>query len=359
MSQKDQRVLTYVEAINEATEAEMKRDKRVFLFGLDVDDHKAILGTTKGLLEKFGKIRVFGTPLSEDAMSGVAIGAAIAGLRPIHVHIRMDFLMLAMNQLVNMAAKSSYMFGGSYGIPLVVRSIIGRSWGQGAQHSQGLHAMLAHVPGLKVVAPSTPYDAKGCLIQAIRDDNPVMFVEHRMLYNLKSEVPEKSYTVPFGKARILTSGSDVTLVGISYMVVECLRAREYLENIGISAEVIDPISLSPLDIDTILESVSRTGNMVVVDTGWTNCGISNEIVAQISERLGSLKKIRVRAMGYAPVPCPTTKNLENLFYPNAQTIASNAYAIVKKTDERSSSSNKRWIPEITEAPEITQFKGPF
>lgn len=352
MSTKGRRVLAYVEAIREAVEQEMMQDERVFLFGLDVDDHKAIQGSTKGLVQKFGSKRVFGTPLSEDAMTGVAIGAAIAGMRPIHVHIRMDFLMLAMNQLVNIAAKSSYMYGGAYSIPMVVRSIIGRSWGQGAQHSQGLHAMFMHVPGLKVVAPSTPFDAKGCLIQAIRDDNPVMFVEHRMLYNLKSEVSEESYTIPFGKARVLVSGQDVTLVGISYMAVECLRAQQYLKSVGIEAEVIDPISLSPLDMETILESVSKTKNLLVVDTGWTMCGASNEIVAQVSEKLGSSKKIQVKAMGYAPVPCPTAKNLEYLFYPNAQKIASAAYGLVNKTDEP-------WIPEISEAPEITQFRGPF
>ena len=172
------RILTYVEAIREATDLEMERDPSVIIFGLDVDDPKSIQGTTKGLLEKYGSERVFGTPLSEDAMTGAAIGAAQAGLRPIHVHIRMDFLMLAMNQLVNIAAKSHYMYGGQVHIPLVVRGMIGKSWGQGAQHSQGLYSYFMHIPGLKVVVPTTPYDAKGCLIAAIRDENPVIYVEH-------------------------------------------------------------------------------------------------------------------------------------------------------------------------------------
>jgi len=242
-----ERSLTYVEAVREATDLEMARDSAVIVFGLDVDDPKAIQGTTRGLLEKYGPERVFGTPLSEDAMTGAAIGMALAGLRPIHVHIRMDFLMLAMNQLVNVAAKSRYMFGGQVSVPLVVRSMIGRSWGQGAQHSQGLHSFFMHVPGMKVVAPATPHDAKGCLIAAIRDDNPVLYVEHRLLHSQNGPVPEGTYAVQPGKARVTAAGDDITLVGISYMQVECLRARHYLDSVGIRAEVIDPIWLSPLD----------------------------------------------------------------------------------------------------------------
>src|SRR5213083_958985 len=213
------RLLRYVDALREGVAAEMERDPRVFLFGLDVDDHKAIQGSTRGLQEQFGRERVFNTPLSEDAMTGVAIGAAMAGFRPIHVHIRMDFLMLCMNQLVNMASKAHYMYGGTVHVPMVVRSMIGKSWGQGAQHSQGLYSMFMHVPGLKIVAPATPYDAKGCLIEAIRDDNPVLYVEHRLLHFQHGPVPESAYTVKPGQARITATGSDVTLVGISAMQV--------------------------------------------------------------------------------------------------------------------------------------------
>src|SRR6266571_275748 len=238
------RTLSYVDAVREATDQEMARDPSVVVFGLDVDDPKAIQGTTRGLLEKYGPERVFGTPLSEDAMTGAAIGMALAGLRPIHVHIRMDFLMLAMNQLVNVAAKSRYMYGGRVSVPLVVRSMIGKSWGQGAQHSQGLYSMFMHVPGLKVVAPATPYDAKGCLIEAIRDDNPVLYVEHRLLHFQRGPVPEPAFTVKPEKSRVTAPGRDVTLVGISAMQVECLAARQYLHDIGIAAETIDPIWLS-------------------------------------------------------------------------------------------------------------------
>src|SRR4051812_6998076 len=237
------RILSYVDAVREATDQEMARDPSVLVFGLDVDDRKAIQGTTRGLLERHGPERVFGTPLSEDAMTGAAVGMALAGLRPIHVHIRMDFLMLAMNQLVNVAAKSRYMYGGRAAVPLVVRSMIGKSWGQGAQHSQGLHSFFMHVPGLKVVAPATPHDAKGCLIAAVRDDDPVLYVEHRLLHSQKGPVPEASYAVGPGRARVTAAGGDVTVVGISWMQVECLRAARYLADVGVSAEVIDPVWL--------------------------------------------------------------------------------------------------------------------
>ncbi len=348
-----ERTLTYAEAIHEATEQEMARDPSVIVMGLGVDDPKGIYGTTLGLAEKFGPERVFDTPLSEDAMTGVAIGASLAGLRPIHVHQRLDFLLLAMNQLVNIAAKSRYMFGGAVAVPLVVRAIIGRSWGQGAQHSQALYSFFMHIPGLKVVVPTTPYDAKGCLIQSIRDDNPVIFIEHRLLHKYqKGYVPEDPYTVPFGKARILAEGDDITLVGISHMVVECLRAQRCLEEVGISTEVIDPVSLSPLDMDTIGESVRKTGTLLVVDNAWTACGASAEILAQVVERFQNQKEVRVRRMGFEPVTCPTTRNLENHFYPNAQKIASAAYALVYP-------SRKSWTPAYVEAPEIIEFKGPF
>jgi acetoin:2,6-dichlorophenolindophenol oxidoreductase subunit beta len=304
-----ERTLSFVDAVREAADQEMARDPSVIVFGLDVDDPKAIQGTTRGLLEKYGPERVFGTPLSEDAMTGAAIGMALAGLRPIHVHIRMDFLLLAMNQLVNVAAKSRYMYGGRVNVPLVVRSMIGKSWGQGAQHSQGLHGMFMHVPGIKVVAPSTPYDAKGCLIAAIRDDNPVLYVEHRLLHFQKGPAPEQSYTVMPGKARITAVGDDVTLVGISWMQVECLRAAKYLESVGIKTEVIDPIWLSPLDIETIVESVERTGRLIVVDTAWVNCGAAAEIAAQVAERLQGTRDLRIKRMGFAPTTCPTTPTL--------------------------------------------------
>ena len=347
-----ERRLTFVEAIREATDQEMARDASVVLFGLDVDDAKAILGTTRDLARKYGAGRVFGTPLSEEAMTGAAIGMALAGLKPIHVHIRMDFVMLAMNQIVNMAAKARYMFGGQEHVPLVVRSIIGKSWGQGAQHSQALHAFFMHVPGLKVAAPATPYDAKGCLAAAVRDPNPVMFVEHRLLYPQHGQVPEKSYTVMPGRARVVARGTDVTLVGISYMQMECQRARVYLEEAGVSAEVIDPIWLAPLDVATIAESARRTGKLCVVDNGWMTCGAAAEIVAAVTERLQGQRELKVLRLGFAPVPCPTTPGLEELFYPNARTIAAQALDFVR-------GGAQGWMPAERADLKALEFKGPF
>lgn len=348
------RLLRYVDALREAMEQEMERDGDVFVFGLDVDDHKAIQGSTAGLLDRFGAERVFTTPLSEDAMTGVAIGAAMAGMRPVHVHIRMDFLMLCMNQLVNIAAKAHYMYGGAVRVPLVVRSMIGKSWGQGAQHSQGLHSMFMHVPGLKVVAPSNAHDAKGCLIAAIRDDNPVIFVEHRLLYPTEAYVPEEPFALEFGRARVCKPGEDITLVGVSNMVMECLRTRELLEEVGVSAEVIDPISLVPLDIDTILASARRTRRLLVVDNAWTSCGASAEIVARVMEAAGPGAGIEVRRMGFAPTTCPTTPSLEEHFYPNPSTIAATAHAMVRP-------GGRSWAPDPERARLAyqTQFRGPF
>jgi len=344
------RVTSYVDAIREASDLEMERDESVILFGLDVDDPKAIQGTTKGLAEKYGPSRVFGTPLAEDAMTGVAIGMAMAGLRPIHVHIRMDFLLLSMNQLINIAAKAHYMYGGQLRVPLVVRSMIGRSWGQGAQHSQALYPFFMHVPGLRVVAPTNPHDAKGTLIAAIRDDNPVMYVEHRFLHFQKGPVPEESYVVAPGRARIVNEGRDVTIVGISQALVESLRAARYLESVGVTAEVIDPIWLAPLDMDTIIESVKKTGALCVVDNGWTSCGAGAEIVSRVVEN--SDRHVRVLRMGFAPTTCPPTPSLEEHFYPNGRTIAAGVYDLV-------SGARKNWMPdERADLAEI-EFRGPF
>ncbi len=350
----DRRVLSYVDALREAVAQEMERDASVFVMGLDVDDHKAIQGSTRGLVERFGPDRVFTTPLSEDAMTGVAIGAAMAGMRPIHVHIRNDFLMLCMNQLVNMAAKSHYMYGGAVTVPLVVRSMIGKSWGQGAQHSQALHAMFMHVPGLKVVAPSNAHDAKGCLIAAIRDDNPVIFVEHRLLYFSDAYVPAEPFVTEFGRAAVRAPGDDITLVGVSNMVMECLRARELLAEVGVSAEVVDPISLMPLDTDTIAASARRTGRLLVVDNAWTTCGASAEIIARVVEDPGTGGTVAVRRLGFAPTTCPTTPWLEQGFYPNPATIAASARRMVDP-------SAAPWEPDPEKAQLAyqKQFRGPF
>jgi pyruvate/2-oxoglutarate/acetoin dehydrogenase E1 component/TPP-dependent pyruvate/acetoin dehydrogenase alpha subunit len=346
------RQINYIDAIHEALDQEMGRDDSVVVFGLDVDDSKAIYGTTRGLPAKYGTQRVFGTPLAEDAMTGVAIGMAIAGLRPVHIHIRMDFVLLAMNQLVNIAAKLRYTFGDQVSVPVVVRAIIGRSWGQGPQHSQSFHSFFMHVPGLKVVAPSNPHDAKGCLIAAIRDNNPIVFVEHRLLQFETGFVPEQAYQVLPGKARITFEGSDITLVGISYMQLECVRARSHLESVNVNAEVIDPIWLSPLDLETIYTSVSKTRRLIIVDNGWATCGAAAEIAAHVAQYFEGHADIRIRRMGFEPVPCPTTPSLEKHFYPNPQSIAALAYKLVIGND-------KDWIPSISPDHHTHEFKGPF
>jgi pyruvate/2-oxoglutarate/acetoin dehydrogenase E1 component len=347
-----ERILQYTEAIREALDQEMEADSAVVVMGLGVDDPKSILGTTRGLSKKYGGERVFDTPLSEDAMTGAAIGMALAGLRPVHIHIRMDFLMLAMNQIINVAAKTRYMFGGQEHVPLVVRAIIGKSWGQGAQHSQSLYSFFMHVPGLKVVAPTNPYDAKGCMIEAIRDEDPIIYVEHRLLHFQKCPVPAESYVVKPGKARIVNSGKDITLVGISYMQIECQRAQRYLESIGISVEVIDPIWLSPLDIDTIVNSVRKTGKLLVADNDWLTCGASAEIITQVIEHLQDARQVICRRLGFAPVTCPPTPTLEDAFYPNARTIASTIYAMV-------TGNTQVWMPEERADLKLIDFKGPF
>jgi len=346
-----ERTASYVDALREALDQEMERDPGVVCFGLDVDDPKAIQGTTRGLLAKYGPERVFGTPLAEDAMTGVAIGMALAGLRPVHVHIRMDFLLLAMNQLVNIAAKASYMYGGQVHVPIVVRSMIGKSWGQGAQHSQGLYPLLMQIPGLRVAAPTNPHDAKGCLAAAIRDDDPVMLVEHRLLYPHRGPVPEAPYLVRPGRSRVVAEGGDVTLVGVSHALVECLRARRYLDAVGVQAAVIDPVWLAPLDVEPVAESVARTGRLVAVDNGWTTCGAGAEIVARVVERLDG-RAVAVRRLGFAPTPCPPTPTLEELYYPDARRIAAAAFDLVE-------GRATGWLPEPrADAAEI-EFRGPF
>ena len=346
----EQKLIRYVDAIAEACIQEMSQDENVFVFGLDVDDSKKIQGSTAGI-EKFGPERFFGTPLSEDAMTGVAVGAAMYGLRPIHVHIRMDFLVLAANQLINMAAKSHYMYNGAVSVPMVVRAMIGRSWGQGAQHSQALHSMFAHIPGLRVVAPSNAYDAKGCMIAAIRDNNPVIFMEHRLLCNSKSYVPQDSYELEIGKGRVIKEGSDITIVAISHMAIEATRAAHHLESHGIKAEVIDPIWINPLDIDLIKKSVTKTSRILVVDNGWVEFGVSAEIIAQIHEAFPE-KKIQSARMGFAKTTCPTTKSLEELFYPNSKTISDKVCEILGK-------KKINWEGVIIKNEELEEFKGPF
>lgn len=350
------RILTYAEALREAQDLCLAAYPEVFLMGLGVPDPKGVFGSTLGLHEKYGSGRVFDIPLSENALTGVAIGAAITGMRPILTHQRVDFALVAMEQLVNQAAKWHYMFGGAMRVPLVIRMIVGRGWGQGPQHSQSLQAWFAHISGLKVVMPTTGHDAKGLLIAAIEDNNPVVLLEHRWLYGIRDEVPEGLYRTPLGQARIVRPGTDVTLVGVSYMTLEALRAAEHLADEGVSAEVIDLRSVRPLDTATILDSVRKTGRLVVADTGWSAFGVAAEIVSTVVEReFLALRAAPIR-VALPDCPSPTSRTLGAHFYPCAVDVrlaANKALGLEPSTGQRFAPS-----AQLSDVPD-SSFTGPF
>lgn len=348
---KNKRLISYRQAIAEATSEEMENDPSVFIYGIDVADHKRIFGSTVGLLEKFGNQRVFSTPLAEEALMGFGLGAAISGLRPINVHIRLDFLLLAMNQLVNMISSYRYGSNGQVKIPMVIRAVIGKGWGQSYQHSKSLQSYFAHIPGLKVVMPTTPEDAKGLLISAIRDNNPVIFLEHRMLYDVVDDVPEKMDPIPLGKGRILRKGGDVTVVATSYMNIEALKAAEIMSKRGVELEIIDPRTISPLDEKLLINSVKKTGRCIVADYDWIENGFSAEVATRIYESLHKELKAPIKRIGYAPCPCPCTRTLENEFYGNAEDIV--------RTVEKMLNLSPADLSEDEFYSYENKFKGPF
>jgi pyruvate/2-oxoglutarate/acetoin dehydrogenase E1 component len=321
------RKITYAQAINEATKQLMDRDRQVFIMGQGCTSPWYVGNTTNGLFEKFGEKRVIDTPISENGMSGVALGAALTGLKPILVFPRMDFMYLAFDQIINQAANWRYMFGGKINVPLVIRGIINRGGEQAAQHSQALHSMLAHVPGLKVVMPSTPYDAKGLLISAVEDGNPVVYIDDNWLYKEEAEVPEEIYKVPIGTGEIRRQGEDVTVAAISYMVKQAAEAAEDLEKQGISVEVIDLRSIKPLDEEIILESVKKTKRLVIADVGWKTGGIASEIANRIYSKIYEELKSRIEIVALPDVPAPASQVLEEKLYPNKNNIIE----AVKKT----------------------------
>lgn len=313
---KNLRMITFSQALNEAIHQEMERDKNVFVYGIE----NKVFGSLDGLAERFGKDRFFVTPLSEEAMTGFGLGAALNGLRPIHNHIRIDFFLLAMNQLINMVSSYHYSVAGKLKVPFVIRAVVGRGWGQGFHHSKSLQGLFAQIPGLKVIMPTTPYDAKGLLTSAIRDDNPVISIEHRWLYWQEGHVPERSYTIPIGEPNILRKGSDITIVATSWMNVEVVKAAEILAKRGIEVEIIDPRAASPINYEPIMASVNKTKRCIVADNDWLYCGLSAEIATRVYEKCFGKLKAPVVRIGFAHTPCPTTRVLENEFYPNAVTI---------------------------------------
>ncbi len=326
----EERRLKYSEAILEATSELLASDPNVFVMGEGVDDSGGVFGTTKGLAERFGHKRVLDTPLAENAMTGIAIGAAIAGMRPILVHMRMDFTPLSMDQIINHAAKWHYMFGGRARVPLTIRGIIGRGWGSGAQHSQSLHPLFAHIPGLKVVMPATPYDAKGLLRSAILDDNPVIFIEHRRLFDMAGPVPQSPYTVEIGKAVIRRAGTDVTIAALSQMNIEALAAADELEKDGVSCEVIDLRSVKPLDSALVTSSVRKTGRLIVAEPGWRDFAVGAELIARVAEEAIDAFKAAPIRITLPECPTPAGPSLEEAFYPGSVDFIAAVKRLLKK-----------------------------
>ena len=327
---------SYRQAINEALRQEMRLDPTVVLIGEDlagghggsgeIDAYGGVLGVTKGLIGEFGPSRVIDTPITEAGFMGMASGAACTGLRPVVELMFVDFIGVCFDQIFNQTAKFRYMFGGKTRTPLVVRSMIGAGFRAAAQHSQTLHAVLTHVPGLKVVMPSNAYDAKGLLIQAIRDDDPVIFLEHKLLYDTEDEVPDESYAIPFGEANITRDGDDVTIIALAAMVQKANTVADRLAKAGVSVEVIDPRTTSPLDRDTILESVARTGRVVIVDESPPRCSVAADISAIIAEHAFDALKAPIKCVTAPHTPVPFSPTLEDAYIPSVERIESAVHA---------------------------------
>lgn len=349
--------VTFAEAIRSAIADAMESDPCVICYGLGVPDPKGVFGTTTGLQEQFGPQRVFDTPTSENAMTGVGIGAALNGIRPVMTHQRMDFFLLAMDQLVNNAAKWHYMFGGAASVPITIRLILGRGWGQGPTHAQNLQSWLAHVPGIKVAMPATTSDAYTLLRAAIDDPNPVVFLEHRWLHQQEGTLANSVGILPFGKARVVREGSDITLAGFSYMIMEALHAAEWLSGHGIECEVIDLRTISPLDYTTIEKSIKKTGSLLALDTGNPICSVASEIIAHASIHCWDSLERPPRHLGLPDIPSPTSVALSEKYYPDAPAIAHTVAAMLGRNDIRTGQ-----IPELERQPHDVPgdwFSGPF
>lgn len=352
-------VISYRDALFRTMHDALANHPRVIILGQGVDDHKGIFGSTTGLAREFGAGRVFDTPLAEEGMTGVAIGAALNGLYPIQTHIRADFVLLAMNQIVNLAAKYKYMFGGRFEVPMLIRMVVGRSWGQGAQHSQSLQSLFAHVPGLTVIMPASAQSILECYPYVIgHHRGPVLAIEHRLMYDLKFRMDEVTPQAggPPLTSRKVRSGSDITIVATSIMVLEALRAAAHLARArGIECEIIDLNCVSHPDRSMILESVTKTGKLLVADTSWQAYGVSAEVCRIVCEHSPAALKAPVVTLGMQPAPCPTAKSLEDLYYPNLADLTHAVAALVTGTP-------RHGIPlpdEHSMADVYKHFKGPF
>ncbi len=324
MSSNGQREITFAEAINEALAEELRRDPNVFIIGEDVAEAGTPFKVLAGLVEEFGTGRIMDSPISEAGITGISVGAAMTGMRPVVDIMFGDFITLTMDQMVNQAAKIHYMSGGKLHVPMVMRTTLGATRRSAAQHSQSLHAWFSHVPGLKVVVPSTPYDAKGLLKTAIRDDNPVAFFEDKMMYQLKGLVPTEEYTIPFGVADIKRAGTDITLVATSSMVQVALEAAAILDTLGISAEVVDPRTTYPLDAKTLIDSAIKTSRVLVIDEGYQRYGVTAEIASVIADGAFYYLDAPVKRMGAMDVPIPFSPVLEDLTVPTAEKVTAMA-----------------------------------
>ena len=317
-----ERTLSAAEAIREALDLALASDPAVYLIGEGVADPKGVYGTTLGLVEKYGRDRVIETPVSENGFTGIAIGSALRGQRPVIIHQRVEFCLLAMEQVVNNAAKLHYVTGGKYRVPIVIRLVVGRGWGQGPQHSQSLEALFSHIPGLKVAMPATARDAKGMLLAAIADDNPVIFIEHRWVHYVQGPVPEGNAPAPLDGPRRLREGDAATVVATSYMVLEAMQAADALAEAGISVDLFDLRVLRPLYLDPIAGSVRKTGRLVFVDTGWKSFGIGAEVASRITETCFDALKAPPQRIGLPDHPTPSSRSLAATFYPRSAHIAS-------------------------------------
>jgi pyruvate/2-oxoglutarate/acetoin dehydrogenase E1 component len=325
------REITYLEAVREALSQEMRRDADVFLMGEDIGVYGGAFGVTRGMLEEFGAERVRDTPISEAVIAGAAAGAALMGMRPVMEIMFMDFLTISMNQLVNQAAKMHFMFGGKANVPMVIRAPAGSGTGAAAQHSQSLEAWFVHTPGIKVLAPATPYDVKGLLVSAIRDNNPIIFMEHKLLYRVKGAVPEETYTIPFGQAEVRRQGRDLTVLAYSIMVPRALEAAEQLAGQGIEVEVVDLRSLKPLDTETIVRSVSKTGRVLILHESPRTGGFGGELAALVAESEAfDYLDAPIRRLAGRDIPIPYNRTLERATVPQVEDIVAAASALARE-----------------------------
>ena len=347
---------TFSKGVNDALTIAMEKDSSVICYGLGVPDPKGVFGTTLGLQERYGEDRVFDMPTSENAMTGIAIGAAINGLRPVLTHQRLDFALLSMDQLVNNAAKWHYMFGSQRSVPITIRMILGRGWGQGPTHSQNLQSWFSHIPGLKVVMPASPADAKGLLLSSIFDDDPVIFLEHRWLHEMSAEVPDGDVRTPIGKAAVLREGVDITIVAMSYMTVEARHAVQHLEQQGISSELIDLRTISPIDWTTIAESVRKTGRLLVLDTSNSFCSVAGEVIARAAEELFDELRSSPKRICLPDFPAPTSSALTAQFYRRAEDVVRVAGEMTGRNVSTANLIAERTAPHDVPG---AWFKGPF